>query len=195
MIQIRVDSRTLFHLPVKCFQWCAKVALQVQGACACIIRCHATRCRCINKSRTINNHWTRPNTGVTQRRNRSGDGGEQGEVSGFPQLHLLGPEDKFRWCARVHGHRAAESVISEILGKFQAGEGGGIFHAGAAVPARLTPSRLRSAAGGVEAPGSSRPASPHLGWRAQARKRTGLDLRNKSSRSERRASGGNMSQG
>lgn len=55
---------------------------------------------------------------------------------------------------RGRGHRAVESVISEILGKFQAGEGGGIFHAGAAVPARLTPTRLRSAAGGVEAPGA-----------------------------------------
>ncbi|TDH04960.1 hypothetical protein EPR50_G00138390 [Perca flavescens] len=31
---------------------------------------------------------------------------------------------------------------SKILGKLQEGEGGGILHAGAAVPARLTPPRL-----------------------------------------------------
>lgn len=62
--------------------------------------------------------------------------------------------------AHTHTTRAAdESVISEILGKFQAGEGGGIFHAGAAVPARLTPPRLCSAAGGAEAPGLFKPAS------------------------------------
>lgn len=85
--------------------------------------------------------------------------------------------------ARVYAHRAAGSVISEILGKFQAGEGGGIFHAGAAVPARLTPSRLSSAAGGVEAPGSSRPASLHLRRRAQSRKLTGLHLHNKNASS------------
>lgn len=85
--------------------------------------------------------------------------------------------------ARVYAHRAAESVISEILGKFQAGKGGGIFHAGAAVPARLTPSRLRSAAGGVEAPGSSRPASLYLRRQAQNRKLTGIDLRDKALKS------------
>lgn len=64
--------------------------------------------------------------------------------------------------ARAPARSAPGSVISEILGKFQAGEGGGIFHAGAAVPARLTPPRLRSAAGGAQAPGCCRPASRRL---------------------------------
>lgn len=64
--------------------------------------------------------------------------------------------------ARAPARSALGSVISEILGRFQAGEGGGIFHAGAAVPARLTPPRLRSAAGGAEAPGFCRPASRRL---------------------------------
>ncbi|KAI4813599.1 hypothetical protein KUCAC02_002834 [Chaenocephalus aceratus] len=49
--------------------------------------------------------------------------------------------------------------MPEILGKFQECEGGGIFHAGAAVPARLTPPRLCGArllrSGGS---GLSRPA-------------------------------------
>lgn len=67
-----------------------------------------------------------------------------------------------RICARAPVRSALGSVISEILGKFQAGEGGGIFHAGAAVPARLTPPRLPSAAGGAEAPGFCRPASRRL---------------------------------
>lgn len=64
-----------------------------------------------------------------------------------------------RHCAAPALSSPAGSVISEILGKFQAGEGGGIFHAGAAVPARLTPPRLRSAAGGAAAPGCCKPAS------------------------------------
>lgn len=100
----------------------------------------------------------------------------------LPELQLSGPEDELRWYAcALYAYRAAESVISKILGKFQAGEGGGIFHAGATVPARLTPSRLSSAAGGVEAPGSSRPASLHLRRQAQSRKLTGLHLHNKNS--------------
>lgn len=69
---------------------------------------------------------------------------------------------KLRWNSRTRGthiHSPVVSVISEILGNFQAGEGGGIFHAGDAVPARLTPSRLQSAAGEAEAPGSFKPAS------------------------------------
>lgn len=111
---------------------------------------------------------------------RSGDGQELAWVSIYQSSNCrVQKMSSGGTHARVYAHRAAESVISEILGKFQAGEGGGIFHAGAAVPARLTPRRLSSAAGGVEAPGSSRPASLHLRRRAQSRKLTGLHLHNK----------------
>lgn len=74
-----------------------------------------------------------------------------------------GSGGEHRTAAPVHSvHSAPGTVISQILGKFQAGKGGGIFHAGAAVPARLTPPRLRSAAGGAAAPGCCKPASRKL---------------------------------